>query len=31
MTSISPLKDIHHKGLYGDHEGKDESDIIKVY
>ena len=30
MTSISPLKDIHHKGLYGDHEGKDESDIIKV-
>ena len=30
MISISSLKDIHHKGLYGDHEGKDESDIIKV-
>ena len=31
MTSISSLKDIHHKGLYGDHEGKDESNIVKVY
>ena len=30
MTSISSLKNIHNKGLFGDHEDKDETDLIKV-
>jgi len=30
MTSISSLKNIHNKGLFGDHEGKDETNLIKV-
>jgi len=30
MTSISPLKNVLKKGLYGDHEGKAEDKLIKV-
>ena len=30
MTSISPLKNVLKKGLYGDHEDKSEDKLIKV-
>ena len=30
MTPISPLENVLKKGLYGDHEGKDEDKLIKV-
>ena len=30
MTSLSPLKNVLKKGLYGDHEGKSEEKLIKV-
>ena len=30
MTSISPLEHVLKKGLYGDHEGKDEDKLTKV-
>ena len=30
MTSISPLENIHTKGLFGDHENKNEDNLIKV-
>jgi len=30
MTSISPLKNILKKGLYGDHEGKSDDKLIKI-
>ena len=30
MTPISPLENVLKKGLYGDHEGKSESKLIKV-
>ena len=30
MTAISPLQDIHKKGLFGDHHKKNESDLINI-
>ena len=30
MKSISPLENVLKKGLYGDHEGKNESNLTKV-
>ena len=30
MTSISPLSNIYKKGLYGDYENKNESNLIKI-
>jgi sarcosine oxidase subunit gamma len=30
MTSISPLDNVHKKGLFGEHENKNEDNLIKV-
>ncbi len=30
MTSISPLRNIHSKGLFGNHEDKKEENLVKV-
>jgi len=30
MTAITPLESIHKKGVFGDHQKKNESDLIKI-
>ena len=30
MTAISPLQSIHKKGIFGDHQKKDESDLLNI-
>ena len=30
MTSLSVLENIHKKGLFGEHESKDQKDLIKI-
>ena len=31
MTSVSALENIHQKGLFGDYEGNNENELIKIF
>ena len=30
MTAITPLESIHKKGLFGDHQKKDENELLQI-
>ena len=30
MTAISAMENIHKRGLFGDHQGKNENELINV-
>ena len=30
MTAITPLESIHKKGIFGDHQKKNESDLLNI-
>ena len=31
MTAITPLEFVHKKGIFGDHQKKNESDLLKGF
>ena len=30
MTAITPLESIHKKGIFGDHQKKDENELLQI-